>query len=352
VPSEAPVHHEERPHPGTRVLYTLTKEGLAVEELTSGVKTHDDVVYYDEVWDAYRTHELPRAPLWLLTGLSLAWVTTTALLPAVLAVWWFAGGLLAAAWALFLMRLRFLTVRLFNFDGLELVAMRGVPDERFKAFVAALDERVAAARYPLQSVFEGLDLGQCEWRGFGRSWRCRFVYDRVVIERKGWFGWEHRVYYSLMVLEPPVRLAWRLPRIAFWGTCGASVWAFALACSALWGREPNLWPWAWLLAAAAAAGALWTTAGLGVAVQIRAGDKALLSPHLPWWQKHPRQEVLKWFARLIRLADRLADLEHEDYWEYHRGKLAVLRDEGFLEPWPYRSALARLNSQEREDLGD
>jgi hypothetical protein len=89
-----------------------------------------------------------------------------------------------------------------------------------------------------------------------------------------------------------------------------------------------------------------------VAVHAQAGDQALLTPSMPWWQKAPRQELLKLFARLICLADRLSELDHEHYWEYHRNKLAVLRELDFLEPWPHRSALARLNSQEREDIGE
>jgi hypothetical protein len=76
------------------------------------------------------------------------------------------------------------------------------------------------------------------------------------------------------------------------------------------------------------------------------------TPALPWWQKAPRQELLKLLARLIHLADSLGELDHENYWEYHRNKLAILKEQGFLEPWPYRSALARLNSQEREDFGE
>jgi hypothetical protein len=186
----------------------------------------------------------------------------------------------------------------------------------------------------------------------GRSWLCRFVYDRIVVERRRWFGWEHRVYYSLMALEPPVRLAWRLPRAAFWGTCLACVAAVALALAAEGGQEGALWPWAGALAMGGILGGLWSLAGLLVAVVVGAGAQRVWSVYLPWWQRAQRQEILRWFARLIKLADRLSEVDHEDYWEYHRAKLAILNEEGFLEPWPYRSALARLNSQERDEQGE
>lgn len=350
--SDAPVRHEERPHPGTRVVYTLTREGLAIEEFTSGVKTHEDIVYYDEVWDTYRTHDFPGRALWLLTGLSLAWAALPALLPAGWLAWSFSGGLLLAAWLFFLVRVRVLNVQLFNYDGNELASFRGLSGAPFRSFLEALDGRLASGRYPLQSVFEGLDLGCCEWKGLGRSWQCRFVYDRIVVERRKWFGWEHRVYYSLMALEPPVRLAWRLPRAVLWGTCFAFVAALALALEAAGGKEGALWPWAGALAVVGSLGTLWMLVGLSVAVAAGAGGQRVRSVYVPWWQKKQRQEILRWFARLIRLADRLSELDHEDYWEYHRNKLALLNEEGFLEAWPYRSALARLNSQEREELGD
>ena len=350
--SDAPVRHEERPHAGTRVAYTLTRDGLAIEEFTSGVKTYEDIVYYDEVWDSYRTHHLPRGALWLLAVLSAAWTALLALLPGAWLVCSLPGGLLVAAWIFFLVRVRVLTVQLFNYDGNEIAALRGVPGEPFRSFLEGLDARLTSGRYPIQSVFEGLDLGRCEWQGFGRSWLCRFVYDRVVVERRWWLGWEHRVYYSLMALEPPVRLAWRLPRAAFWGTCLAFVAAVALALEAAGEKESALWPWAGALAVAGLLGLLGSLAGLSVAVIVGASGQTVRSAYLPWWQKVQRQEILRWFARLIRLADRLSEIDHEDYWEYHRNKLAILNEEGFLDPWPYRSALARLNSQEREEQGE
>lgn len=350
--TDAPVKHEERPHPGTRVAYTLSRDGLAIEEFTSGVKTHQDIVYYDEVWDTYRTNDLPRRALWLLAVLSAAWTALPVLFPASWLLWSLPGGLLLAAWILLLVRVRILTVQLFDYDGNELAALRGVPGEAFCSFLAALDAHLASGRYPLQSVFEGLELGRCEWRGLGRSWLCRFVYDRVVIERR-WFGWEHRVYHSLMALEPPVRLAWRLPRVAFWGTCVALVATAGVALEAAATKEGALWPWAGMLAAAGFLGSLFSLAGLSVAVAVgTGGPQQVRSVFLPWWQKRQRQEILRWFARLIRLADRLSEIDHEDYWEYHRAKLAILNEEGFLDPWPYRSALARLNSQAREELGE
>lgn len=349
--SEPVFRHEERPHPGTRVLFTLGREGMAVEAFTSEVKTHEDLVYYDEVWDSSRTHALPRWPLAALAALTLAWAAALAL-SATPPLWSFGGGLLAAGWLFLLTRIRALTVRLFNYDGQELACMRGPAGPRFRSFMEALDARVAQGRYPLQSLFEGLPLGQFEWKGRGRSWSCRFAYDRLVFETRRLFGWEDRSYASLMAVEPPVRLAWKLPLPAAAGfLIAASSWAL-LAVLADGRPEAGLRPWAWASACAAGASALWAVLGLRVAVQARLGSEVVETPSLPWWQRAPRQELLKLLARLIGLADSLGELDHENYWEYHRSKLAILKEQGFLEPWPYRSALARLNSQEREDFGD
>jgi hypothetical protein len=315
------------------------------------VKTHEDLVYYDEVWDSFRTHRLPRGPLMALSALTLAWAGALPL-HAPLSAWSFAGGLLAAGWLFLLSRVRVLTVRMFDYDGHELVSLQGSACVRFRSFLEALDARVAQGRYPLQSVFEGLSLGQFEWKGIGRSWSCRFAYDRLVFERRRPFGWEERTYASLMALEPPVRLAWRIPLPAAAGAALSLAAGGFLTGLALGRPEPTLWPWVWALACVASVCVLWVATGLRVAVQASLGSQPLLTPSLPWWQRGPRQELLKLLARLISLADSLSELDHENYWEYHRNKLAILKEQGFLEPWPYRSALARLNSQEREDFGE
>ena len=65
-----------------------------------------------------------------------------------------------------------------------------------------------------------------------------------------------------------------------------------------------------------------------------------------------RREALAWFAKLVQLADLLDVVRTDDYWDFHRSKLKILREAGFIEDWPYRSALARLNAQEREELGE
>jgi hypothetical protein len=352
VANDASVRHEESPHPGTRAIYTFTRDGVAVEEFTSGVKTHEDVVYFDEIWDTYRTYGLSGRAAWSLVLLTAGAAVAALLLPAAWLLWGFLAGLLAAAWVVSLAAGRILTVRLFNYDGNELAALHGFPNASFRAFLKELDARLASGRYPLQSVFEGLDLGQCEWKVLGHAWRCRFVYDRIVVERRGRTGREERVFYSLMALEPPVRLAWRLWGPAVWCACAAFAATGILALLAYAGREASLWPWAAALAASGAGGILLALLTLSVGVTVGAGPQGILSDPLPWWEKERRLEILRWYSRLIRLADRLSEIDHEDYWEYHRNKLALMKEEGFLEAWPYRSALARLNSQEREEMGE
>ena len=83
-----------------------------------------------------------------------------------------------------------------------------------------------------------------------------------------------------------------------------------------------------------------------------AGEGSVESPAFPVWRMREMRRILLWFSRVVNLADRLDDVRSEDYWEYHREKVNVLQQQGFLEEWPYRSALGKINSNEREDLGE
>jgi hypothetical protein len=160
------------------------------------------------------------------------------------------------------------------------------------------------------------------------------------------------VYYALMGLEPPLRLAWRVPWAALGAAVALGAFASAISWEAAGGADTSLWRWAGFLWAALAADAAFCALSLAVSVQVQVGAQSIRSPAIPWWQKRQRQEILKWFSRLTRLADKVSVLDTEEYWEYHRGKLAILREEGFLGDWSYHSAVARLNSQEREDIGE
>jgi hypothetical protein len=352
VTGEEPVlRHTERPAPGTLVAYSLTPKGLHREEFVSGVRTHSLMVEYGEVWDTYRSQELPKPLLWRLLPATAAWFASLALRPnALLAA--VTAALLAAAWVLLALHARVVTVRAFDYDGYEMAAFRGLPGSAFQAFLRAFDAHVASQRYPLQSVLESLDLGRFEVKSRRESWSCSFLYDRVVLKSRGWLGGERRVYYSLASIQAPLRLVWRLPWAAVALFAGSAFASLALASEAFVALDGLP---AGILAALLAAGAAslaWAVFALGAAVEVPSGSRFFRTPVLPWWRARERRELLSWFARLIRLADLLAELETEDYWEYHRVKLGILKDEGFLGEWPYRSALARLNSQEREELGE
>ncbi len=348
---EGVLRHTERPAPGTLVAYSLTDKGLHREEFVSGVRTHSQMVYYGEVWDTYRSQELPKPLLWRLLAVTAAWAASLALGPeAVLAA--VSGALLAAGWFLLALHARVVTVRAFDYEGYEMAAFRGLPGSAFQAFLSAFDAQVAAHRYPLQSVLESLDLGRFEVRSRREAWSCTFLYDRVILRTKGLMKGESRVYYSLASIQPPLRLSWRIPWVAVTLLAGSALASVALASEAFLAVEGSLRGLLVALSAVGAASLAWTFFALGAAVEVPSGSRSFRTPVLPWWRVRERRELLSWFARLIRLADLLADLETEDYWEYHRAKLGILRDEGFLEEWPYRSALARLNNQERDELGE
>lgn len=348
--SEEVPRHEERPRPGTLVQFALTQRGLAKEEFTSGVKTHSLVVHYSDIWDVCRTQAFPLGLFWRLLAMSAAWAGAAAFIPAGYLLLALSGAAVAAGWVLFILRARTLTVQAFDYDGYELAAFHGLPGPGFAAFLAAFENRVASGRYPLQSVFESLDLGHCAWQGPGRRWRSTFLYDRVAFHTRGTLGHESRVYYSLASIEAPIRLAWRLPWLALTGSAVGLLAALALRQDA--GPGGTASPWTWGVAAGSLLLAAWSLISFGVRVEATVGPQAVRSPLLPWWQKSQRREILRWFARIVRLADLLADLETEDYWEYHRNKLGILREEGFLEDWPYRSSLSRLNALEREETGE
>lgn len=348
--SEEVPRHEERPRPGTLVQFALTQRGLVKEEFTSGVKTHSLVVHYSDVWDVYRTQAFPLGLFWRLLAMSAAWAGAAAFLSAGHLLLALSGAAVAAGWALFILRTRMLTLQAFDYDGYELAAFHGLPRPAFTSFLAAFESRVASGRYPLQSVFESLDLGHCSWQGPGRRWRSTFLYDRVSFHTRGPLGHESRVYYSLASIEAPIRLVWRVPWLALTGSVVGMIAALTLGQDA--GPGGAIARWIWATVAGSLLLALWSLISFGVRVEAPVGSQAVSSPLLPWWQTRQRQEILRWFARIVRLADLLADLETEDYWEYHRNKLGVLRDEGFLEDWPYRSALSRLNALEREETGE
>jgi hypothetical protein len=352
VAHETVLRHEERPRPGALVQYTLTEKGLMKEEYTSGVRTHSQLIYFGDVWDTYQTRAFPQGLFWRLFAASAAWTVAAYLLVAHPVPLAFAGAALCLGWVLLAWRSRIATVRAFDYEGYELACFHGTPGAAFKSFLEAFERRLEASRYPLQSVFESLDLGSCEWRGLGRRWRCTFAYDRLIFRVRGILGHESRRYFSLSSVAAPIRLAWRVPWVGLTLCMVSGGLALALAADARGGSEALLWKAAQALVLLSLLSAAWSALALGVAVELPVGSQFARSPVLPWWQVSRRQEILRWFARLVRLADLLEEIDTDDYWAYHRAKLGLLREEGFLDSWPYRSAMARLNSQEREEMGD
>ena len=348
--SEDRLIHEERPWAGTLLRLTLDPKGIRREEFTSGVPTHQQILPYGEIWDTYITQEFPRWQLAVLAGLTLAWGAAAFFLDPSLDLTALNGAVLGAAWSLLLWRARLRTVKVFDYDGYELAVIHGLPGARFDGFVDQLRARAAVHRYPLQSVFETLDLGRCSVRGWLGSWVASFPYDRVVIERQGPLGRHERIYFSLPALEAPIRLAWRVPWAMLTAAFASAAAAVVLATEAQKGGSVQVWAW-WSLGAAVALAAS-SVLTLGVAVEVAAGTNPLRTPCMPWWKKAQIRETLAWFARIVRLADSLEQVRTEDYWDFHRAKLQILRETGFIDDWPYRSALARLNSQEREELGE
>ena len=337
---------------GTRVCFTLMPEGAVEEEYTSGVQTHSEMVYYDEIWDTYHRQTFPLRTFLVLSAASVAFAAAALLVAVDYATMAVAGVAMTAAWLLLLWRASLLSVWAYGYEGEELFSLHGLPGREFSSFIAELQRRVEQKRYPLQSVFEALDLGHCEWTGRARRWRCSFVYDRLVLEWKGIAGQVRREYYSLMALEPPIRLVWRVPWVSLGGAAASGFLVLGLMVAGVAGRDPTLWHALLALAGASLAFVLFAVARLAIAVQLPVQGTPIRTPFMPWWQRAQLQSILQWFARLVHLADRLEALSTEDYWEFHRSKLGILKEEGFLEDWPYRSALARLNSQEREELGE
>jgi hypothetical protein len=349
--AERVTRHEQGGPPGFWTVFSLLEQGMLKEDFASGIKVHSDLVYYDEIWDHFA-----QAPLPLRNGLLLGAATAGALLtPLVLGAPWppFVPVwlVLAAAWFLFWAGLRRRTVRLYDFQGLELAELRGVKGAAMDRFLKELWAAVTRARFPLQATLETIDLGDCSVRAGGVAWRSLFLYDRVIFERRGPGGFGHREFFALTALRAPVGIRWRIPWIP------VATGAACFLCAA---------PASWLARAAAGAGGVWllgfSTAGLlsallaaallRVSVTVETGAEPVETPGIPWWDQRRRRTALAWLARLVKLADRVEPLDAEDYWEYHRAKLGLLKEEGFLEEWPYRSALARLNTQEREETGE
>lgn len=344
--------HEERPSPGSFARFTLDPRGLVREEFTSGVPTHRQTIPYGDIWDSFSVQEFPRVRVALLAALTLLWAGAFAYLRISPLLSLANAAVLGAAWALVMLRARVITVRLFDYEGYELATLHGVPGPAFDAFLEGMRGLVAAHRYPLQTVLESLDLGRCEMRGTFTRWSGTFLYDRVVFERTGPLGRRQRVFHALTALEAPIHLAWRVPWAIFGAFVLAATAGLAVASEAGRGTLPGLWPWAAGCAGAAVVLLLAFVGLIGVAVEVSSGTHPIRTPHVPWWRRAMLREVLAWFARLVRLADLLEGVRTEDYWEFHRAKLKELREAGFIEDWPYRSALGRLNAQEREELGE
>ncbi len=349
--AERVIRHEQSGPPGFWTVFSLLEEGVQKEDFASGIKVHSDLIYYDEIWDHFA-----RAPFPLRNGLLLGAATAVSLVtPLALGGPWLPFApvwfVLGAAWFLFWVGLRRRTVRLFDFQGLELAELRGVKGATMDRFLEELWKAVAKARFPLQGTLEALDLGECEIRSVGSLWRSVFLYDRVVFVKEGPAGFGRRDFYALTALRAPVGIRWRIPWIL------VSAGALCFLCAA---------PAGWLARAADGSGGVWllglSTAGLvasllaaallRVSATVETGAEPVETPGIPWWDQRRRREALAWLARLVKLADRVEPLDAEDYWEYHRAKLGLLKEEGFLEEWPYRSALARLNTQEREEMGE
>lgn len=351
VPDE-PLVHEERPWAGSLVRLTLEPRGLVREEFTSGVPTYRQVIPYGDVWDTYSAQEFPQAQFGALLALTVGGALSLGFFTVSLALAALNGLALGAAWALLLWRARTRTVKVFDYDGYELAEFRGLPGPALGGFVAGLETRMAAHRYPLQIVFESLDLGRCEVPGRWSRWTCAFLYDRVVLSQSGPGKRFGRVYYALSSLEAPIRLAWRVPWILSGIAVTAAASGLVLASEA--GRSGMTVPpsWIWGAFGLSLLAGLLAVARASVAVEIASAGRPVRTPRMPWWRRKQRRQVLAWFARLVHLADRLDEITTDDYWDYHRAKLLILREEDFIGDWPYRSALARLNSQEREEPGE
>ncbi|MEW6759116.1 MAG: hypothetical protein AB1347_12920, partial [Acidobacteriota bacterium] len=168
--AERVIRHEQSGPPGFWTAFSLLEEGVQKEDFASGIKVHSDLIYYDEIWDHFA-----RAPFLLRNGLLLGAATAVSLVtPLALGgpwvpfapVWFVLGG----AWFFFWAGLRRRTVRLLDFQGLELAELRGVKGATMDRFLEELWKAVAKARFPLQGTLEALDLGECEIRSAGSRW--------------------------------------------------------------------------------------------------------------------------------------------------------------------------------------
>ena len=350
--SDKPLVYEERPGADSFVRLVLDPRGLIREEFSSGVPTHREVVPYAEIWDTSSAQAFPSRLAALLSALTLGFVLSLGFMEVSFALSALNGATLGAAWALLLWRAKLRTVKVFDYDGYEIANFHGLPGAGFDGFVAGLETRVAAYRYPLQLLFESLDLGRLEVAGTWTRWTCSFLYDRVVLSRSGPPKRIERAFFALSSLEAPIRLAWRVPWFLFGAAAAMAAAGLALATSTNQGPVgvPPSWIWGTL-------GVSCLLSALGVAltsvaVEIATAGPPVRLPRMPWWRRARRREALAWFARIVSLADRLEEIPTDDYWDFHRAKLQILREEGFLGDWPYRSALARLNSQEREEPGE
>lgn len=344
--AEGPPRHRQSPHLFTRIDYSLKPEGLLEEEYTSDVLTHSKVLPYEDVWEGYFDRRIP----W-------RWWVPPALLGAAAAAFGLFGYPLAAA-ALAPGALVVLALALtfgwralftaFDYEGHWVVTFEGPAGREFGLFLEAYQERIQARRYPLQKHLEGLPLGEVSVSGPLVRWSCSFRYDRIVVERRGRWKWLHRRYHSLSVLHAPVRLVWK-PSWPALGLLASAAGAFALSAVRGWSFAGGTWLWP---ALGLAAGFVLPLAAGRVAVSAPAGEGSVESPAFPIWRLRELRKILLWFSRLANLADRLEELRSDDYWEYHREKVNILQQQGFLEDWPYRSTLGRINSNEREEMGE
>lgn len=343
--------HEQAGPPGAWTVFSLTPDGLLKEDFATGLKVHTDLIYYDEIWDH---NAFSPFPLW--RTLALAAVTAAcAVLPALgvgpAAAFVLPWALLLLAWVFFWAGLRRKWVHLFDFQGQELAVLHGVRGGSLDRFLEELRERVARARYPLQATLEGLDLGRLVLRARGKTFQASFLYDRVLFEETGPLGYGRREFYALTALRAPITLAWKIPWPALLPGALAALLAVPAASAELEARG-SLGPWAWGFLGASILLLGLSALLLSVSVTVDTGADPFRSPALSWWARRDRQRLLAFLSSVVRAADRVDLLDMEDYWEYHRAKLAVLKEEGFLEDWPYRSALVRLSSQEREEMGE
>ncbi len=346
---EAVLRHAEVLHLGSRVVYSLSPKGLLREDFASGVNTHKDFIYYDEIWESCRLRNYPGRMITALAAGSLL-AAAAPLVPNVkwffLLPIWIVFGIL---WLLTAVSVRTVAVALYNYEGKELATLHGDNGPRFKAFTEKLAESTREARYPFQRVLEELRLGRCTVKGKLKTWSSTLLYDRVIFEEKYRWGFHRKEFYGLDSLQAPVRLSWKVPRTALTLAVAASLGAapaFSLASS------PGAVSAAWAMAVIGALCWIGSLAWLGVAVAVAAQDGIVESTTIPWWRVKSRRVVLKWFAAIVELADHVDTLRSEDYWEYHRAKLQMLREADFLDEWSYRSALARLKSRERTEMGE